>query len=337
MPKVMMPKFILYITVLIGALFMSTSCSSNNVFTHYNKPYFSIEFTAKRLGVDIRLNDIPVFNIDNMGFMTLEVPVNPYIINGDNEIKVITFPLFDDEDEQYDNYIEGASIDIALYVRDDNEPIEKRKLISNVSIVPGNAYLEDSEATVATFVNGIDESNRSVLKTEKNATILDYPSYGNFKKQVVTKWVIKGLKSSLPFWQWQDGELIKNNDETYKTLLEAYADLHKAFLSKDLELVKKISQPRSKELAIAYYLSDENAGFDYSALGKDIDHPTIKLYKELAVNVSKLEVFGNGKLARIMDGGDIHPILFIDNETEQFYLPQFKWYLNKNKEWILIR
>jgi len=333
----MILKFILYTTVLIGALFMSTSCSSNNDFTHYDKPYFSIEFTAKRLGVDIRLNDIPVFNIDNTGFMTLEVPVNEYIISGDNEMKVITFPLFDDEDEQHDNYIQGASIDVALYVRGDDEPTNKRKLISSVSIVPRNAYLEDSEATVATFISDIDENNRSPLKSEKDATILDYPIYGIFKKQVVTRWSVENLKSTLPQWKWQHGEQINNNDNTYQSLLKAYASLHKAFLNKDLAAVRKISQQRSKELAVAYFLPDEKAGFEYSALGKDINHPIIKLYEQLYLNNAKFDIIGNGKLARIINAARTHPILFLNYETEQLYKHQFMWYLNKNKEWILIR
>ena len=60
---------------------MSTSLSSNNI-TNYKKPFISIEFNAKRLGVEIRVNDIPAFVIENTGFMTLEVPVSEYIING---------------------------------------------------------------------------------------------------------------------------------------------------------------------------------------------------------------------------------------------------------------
>ncbi len=313
---------------------MSTNCNANNDLSHYKKPYFSIEFTAKRLGVNIYLNDIPIFNIKNTGFMTLEVPVNEYIINGNNEIKAITFPLFNDDDEQNDEYIDGASIDIGLYIREDDAPTEKKQLISKVSITPNNAYLNSPTEQIAIFVDS--KENSTPISTNKEATILNYPTYGNYKKQVVSKWNINNLKSSLPHWQWQDGELIKNNEDTYKSLLKAYKELHDAFSRKDLAMVKKISLPRSKEFSSAYYLTNTEAGFERSALGKDIDHPSIKLYEKLATDVSTLEVFASGKLARIIDGADIHPILFIDDDSGQFYQHQFKWQKNNN-EWVLIR
>ncbi len=315
---------------------MSTSCSSNNDFSHYKKPFFSIEFTAKQLGVDIRLNNIPVFNNDNTGFMTLDVPVNQYIINGNNEVEVITFSLFDDEDEQQDHYTNRSSIEVSLYIREDDEPTEKRKLISKVFITPGIAYLDSSKEQVATFIDSIDNT-KNLISVTKDATILHYPLYGNFKNQVVTKWTIDNITSSLPHWQWQDGEKIPDNDTTYQSLLLAYTKLHTALLKKDINAVKKISLPRSRELAIAYHLHDENAGFEYSALGKDIDHPTIKLHDKVFLENMKLEIFGNEKLARIMNGADTHPIAYVDHETGQLYLPQFKWQKNKNDEWVLIR
>ena len=38
-----------------------------------------------------------------------------------------------------------------------------------------------------------------------------------------------------------------------------------------------------------------------------------------------------------MDGGQNHPVVFMDKITEQLYQPQFIWYLNQNNEWVLIR
>lgn len=325
---------ILFFLIVTGALFMSTSCSANNDFTDYKSPYFSMEFTAKRLGIEIRVNDVPVFYIENTGFMTLEVPVSQYILNGQNTITVITHPIFDDDDEQQDEYIDGASIDVGLYIREDDQASSERRLISKTTIIPGNSYIDALEEATATFVYPLTKPEYSI---QKDAELLKYPLYGNLKKQVIVKWVIRNLASSFPRWQWQDGKDIIKSESSHQSLIKAYTILHNAFIEKDMGAIKKISSQRSSELKIAYHLIDDDAGFEHSALGKYVNHPTVKLYEKVFLEHTKFEVFGKGKLARIMDGAQTHPIVFIDDETEQLYQAQFKWYLNKNNEWILIR
>lgn len=334
-----MSKFILNvfslksIIFLAGAIYMST-INAENDFSSYKKPNFTIEFSAIQLGFEIRLNDIPVFDIDDSGFMTLEVSANEYIINGNNSLKVITYPPFDDNDEQNDNYIDGAKIEVALYIREDTEDSKMRKLISKVAISPNNAY--NGSNPVATYLFG-DKSSNPEISFIKDANILNYPEYGNFKKQVSTLWEVINIKSSLPRWEWQDGLIITNTKVLYESLLGSYQNLYNALEAKDIELVKKISEKRSKELSMAYYLDDTNEGFEYSALGKDINSTEIKLYDKLYIEGTKFEILANGKLARITSGDHVQPILYVNYETEQLYQHQFKWYLNQNNEWVLIR
>jgi hypothetical protein len=322
---------------LTGAFYMNTAFSSDHDFTKYNKARFTIEFEVQQMGLNIRLNDIPVFNIDNTGFMTLEVPVNQYILNGDNEIKVIAHPLFDDEGEQTESYISDTEVKVGLYVREDGESTENRRLIDQVLIKPEIAYIEDSRKPVAKFIGSVSNESHTPLVTTKDAQILDYPDYGVFKKQVVTTWTVKNIKTTFPRWSWQDGIDISDNESTYESLLQAYGELHQAFATHDLDAVKSIVKYNSRERAIAFHLNDEEAGFDNLSLEKYINHSTIKLYEDLALDGAKLEILANGKLARIMDGGDIQPILFVNHETELFYQPQFLWYLNKQNNWVQIR
>ena len=314
---------------------MSTALSSNNNFTDIKKPNFTIEFSAIKVGVEIRINDIPAFTLDNTGFMTLEIPIGEYIINGNNTISVITFPTFDDEDEQSNNYVEGSNIEVAVYVRESGTSKENRQLINKVLITPNNAYLKDKNNEAAIYLE--NTKNNNPIKISKDDTVLNYPVYGNYKKQVVSTWTINNIQTTYPLWEWQKGKEIPNSDEIYQALVKSYTELHTAFKNKDLSLIKKISKSRSKELSLAYHLKDEEAGFEYSALGKDIDHPTIKLYEHVYLDDTKFDIFGNGKLARIMDGGQNHPVVFMDKITEQLYQPQFIWYLNQNNEWVLIR
>lgn len=322
--------------ILIGAFYMSTSYSSNIDYNSYKKPWFTIEFTTTPMGVDIRLNDIPVFNTDDTGFITLEMAVNEYIINGNNEIKITTHPRFDDNDEQVDSYTEAAKMEVSIYVREESESTDKRKKINKVTIQPSIAYLESTDQPVAVLEINTNEGHVLLVPT-KNSKLLDYPGYGVYKKQVETILEINNLITKLPPWAWQEGKAISGNEAQYQSLLKSYENLHNHFLSKNLDAVKKMALKRSTELSIAYYLRDAQAGFEYSALGKDIDHPTIKIFEKLYLDYTKFDIVGNGKLARIMSGARTHPIVFVNHENQQTYNHQFMWYLNKNNEWILIR
>ncbi len=333
MDKSIVALYLIFTIILtMGALNVNTAESGTINYSLYQKPYFTIEFTAQRMGVNIRLNDIPVYDVDNSGFMTLELPANEYMINGKNELTVITYPLFDDEDEQTNEYIDGSTLNVGLYVREDEDNSNTRKLISRVEITPGNAYTI-GEHEVAKYTN---QSTGTPISVTKDASVLDYPGYGVYKKQVATTWHIDNIETKLPRWQWQDGDIIKNDESHYNTLLHAYEALHKALSDKDLNLVKSISSNRSKELATAYYLGSEDAGFEYSALGKDMYSDTASLYEQLYLDYTKFEIIGNGKLARIFSGAHFQPILYGNYDTGQIYKYQFMWYL-KNGKWILIR
>lgn len=325
----------LTISLFIGALFMSNVLAHAN---NYTQPYYTIEFTAQRLGFEIRVNDIPIFDIDNSGFMTQEVPINEYIVNGTNNITVITFPFFDDDDEQSIEYIDGVTLEISLYVREDsNKNSGSRELVSQAFIKPQLACNEKSELEVA-ILKKIPGSEQDLnITVTKNASTLNFPLYGVFNKQVLISWDVSELEVPFPLWAWHEGQVITDNKKSYKSLLEAYKKIHKAFLEKDLEKVKKINSQRSTELAISYYLGDKGNGFKYTAIGEYVDHPVAELYKQLYIEDTKLDILAKGKLARIMDGAGNHPVVFINDETGQIHSAQFMWYLNKNSEWILIR
>lgn len=316
----------------MGVLHVNTAESSTINYSSYQKPYFTIEFTSQRMGVNIRLNDIPVYDIDNSGFMTLELPANEYIINGKNELSVITYPLFDDDDEQTDEYIDGSTLTVGLYVREDEADTNTRQLISRVEITPSNAYAIDKHEIAKHTENG----NGAPIAVTKDVSVLDYPAYGVYKKQILTTWSINNIDSNLPHWQWQDGEIIKNDESHYDSLLQAYTKIHRALLDKNLPQIKSIASNRSRELATAYYLGDENAGFEYSALGKLINSTSKELYPEPYLENTKLEIVGNNKLARITTDGHAQPIIYVDMETGQTIFYQFMWYL-KNGKWVLIR
>jgi len=301
------------------------------------KPYYTIYFKAVTLGTEIRVNDIPVFTVDNTNNMSLEIPVSSDIINGTNQITVITYPYFNDNDEQTDDYLDFSEITVGLYVREDGEPDTKRTLISEATIKPHNAYTDhDIGSTAAINPRSVD-SNNADLKIKKDSSILTYPFYGTYKKQVVTTWNTTDIKTPFPQWEWQSGTQITDSQDTYESLLSEYKELFDAFQKKDLKQLKQLSIHRSSELATAYFLKDADAGFDYSAIGEYIDHPRAELYKELRTRNTKLMIFANGKLATIKNAAGSEPVLFVDYKDRQVHNMKSYWYKNKEGKWVIIR
>ena len=308
---------------------------SSSTINNFKKPYYTIYFTAVNLGVEIRLNDIPVYSEENTNKMSLELPASEYIINGINELKVITFPPFDDEGEQTNNYYDFTDITVGLYVREDGSPDSERVLISEATIYPSKAYQEGSKAIIINPKSlGIDTASPSV---QKDAKVLDYPLYGNYKKQVVSTWKTTPINSPFPRWEWQDGQTIPDNQETYDSLLKEYYKLFAAYKNKDLTALKAINQYRSHEMAIAYNLKDDDAGFEYTSVAKYLNHPSAELYKEVRIEYSRLIIFANGKMATIETASGTEPVFFVDYEDEIVHNIYNKWYKNKSGEWILIR
>lgn len=329
--KINIIKVTLYfVFLLLGVSSMETAVAEPGSF---KKPYYTLEISGKQTGVEIRINDIPVFNVDNTGFLTTEIPIGEYLTHNSNIIKVISFPLFNDDDIQEENYISGSTITVSLYVREDEEPTEKRVLLNSSTITPSNAYSTDKSDQIA--ISNTDKN--TIFETEKNATILNLPPYGVYKKQVVVEWNFPDVSINTNNWYWENTQLIHNNQETYKSLMSQYQKVYDAFKNKNLSLIKEISKVRSKELSDAYYLGGIEEGFEYSSFGKFIDHKSAELYEELNTEDVTLQIVANGKMARIIDGSGIHPVVFVNYDTEQVYKPQFLWSLNNNNEWVLVR
>ena len=308
---------------------------SSDAINNFKKPYYTIYFTAVNLGVEIRLNDIPVYSEGNTHKMSLELPASEYIIDGINELKVITYTAFDDDGKLTDDYLDFSEITVGLYVREDGSPDSERVLISEATIYPSKAYQEENKSIVLNPKSlDVDTASPSV---QKDAKVLDYPLYGNYKKQVVSTWKTTPINSPFPRWEWQDGQTIPDNQETYDSLLKEYHKLFDAYKNKDLAALKAINQHRSHEMAISYHLENDDAGFEYTSVAKYLNHPDAELYKEVATQNSTLVVFADGKMATIQTSARTEPVVFVDYEDGIIHKIFNYWYKNKDGEWILIR
>ena len=275
-------------------------------------PYYGIDIDLHNVGVDIRVNDIPVYFDDSKGQLTVEIPTPDSIIDGQNTISINAFlPIKTTE------YEEGAYVTITLFqqdlAQDSNEKIKLSTATLKLDNVNAIAHIED------------------YVSNQKDAPDVKL----NKDKSVFLK-VNTSINSPYPRWEWQDGQLIQDNQNNQDSLIEAYQVIHDALASKDLVKLKKQYSTRSNEIAIAYNLPDEDAGHRKLSVGDDMLNDELEL-RDLFTKNMTLHVLANGKLARISTPRNTQPIYYLQENPRLLHLYKFMFYLNDKNEWVMIR
>jgi len=283
----------------------------------YKKPYYGIKLDLTQVGVDIRLNDIPIYYDDEKGQLSVDLPATTSVINGKNELKIIAFPPYIDDENKMDKFLPGAEVSVTLYVQEYDDQSNTKETLSNISI----KYNNDHKAEILTSSYDSEQSEAKFIKNTTNSTIVNRTAE---------------FKSGFPTWQWQSGVDIENTKDNFNTLLSAYKNIYSSFKEKNSAKVKDLYKNRAKETAIAFYLENIEQGHSKISTGEDMNDPSLKLHDFWLENMF-LDIFANGKMARIIDKDNDQPILFVDKESGTLHLHKFGFYKNKNNEWILIR
>lgn len=94
------------------------------------------------------------------------------------------------------------------------------------------------------------------------------------------------------------------------------------------------------EFSKAYHLSSKESGLNFMSTGEYIGNPDWQLGdfdKFISQMDYKLDVFANGKMARIVDKENDSPIVYMEKSSRLLSFLKFGFYKNKNGEWIMIR
>ena len=286
----------------------------------YKNPYFGIHLDLAQVGVDVRLNDIPVYYDDQKGQLSVDLPAPEAIINGTNELKIIAFtPFLDQSNKQkMDKFLPGSEVTATLYVQEIDDDNSKKTLTS-ISIT----FDQQHEVEVIASTHGESEESASITSSSD-------------KRAIVTRAV--KIDSPFPRWAWQDGQTIENSDVNYGELLQAYRDIYDALSSGDTARIFDLYNERANEIAIAYHLNNVSEGHKKISTGEDASNPELELYTFWDKNMV-LDIYANGKLARII--GDtaptIQPIIYLDRDAGILHKHKFGFYKNNDDKWIMIR
>lgn len=278
--------------------------------------YYGVDIDLNNVGVDIRVNDIPVFFDDNKGQLVLEVPVPDSIIDGENVISVKASLPFDGND-YVKKYAFGAYVSATLFKQ--NTTVKNAPKINITKV-----YIQlNNDMPVSTVEN--------IITKEQSSPEINYDQY----KNTISKSTVK-IISPFPRWNWQDGKVIDNDQQSYNSLLSAYKKIYDALKNKNIEQLKSFYSERASETAIAYHLSNEDAGQEKLSVGRDMADNSLELYEFHNLGL-ELQILGNGKLARLADDIGAQPILYTQKDGAAVHLYKFMFYLNSSNKWILIR
>lgn len=275
-------------------------------------PYYGVDIDLHNVGVDIRVNDIPVYFDDSKGQLTVEIPTPDAIIDGSNTISINAFlPIKTTE------YEVGAYVTITLFQQDLAQGKSEKIKLSTATLKLDNI---NAIASTEDYVNNQKDTPDAKLNQDKST----------FLKVNTT------ISSPFPRWEWQDGKLIEDNLNNQDSLIEAYQILHDTLASKNLVKLKKQYHRRSNETAIAYNLSDEEAGHLKLSVGDDMLNEDLEL-RDLHLKNMRLHVLANGRLARISTPRNTQPIYYLQENPRLLHLYKFMFYLNDKNDWVMIR
>ena len=295
----------------------------------YKKPEFILALTITGVGVDIRLNDISIESEKYSGHSTMTYEVNPSVIAGVNELKVITFPFMNKEwsEGQTKDYHEEAEVKAALYVHEQGD--DNKTLLSQIHLRPGLPL--DSMASESISIDGLG----GVVIDDKSQP-LSFPVI-TFDQQITATRKSLPVQDSFLRWAWQDGQVIEDTQENYDSLLAAYREIYEAYKNNDRKKLLELHAPRSAEYAIANYLDGGvDAGHELMNTGKRLDDPDSEL-DEFTTAETKLDIYANGRMARIIDAAEYHPFIFQHKTMDLIHTLKFGFYKNKAGEWVMIR
>ncbi|MDH5650237.1 MAG: hypothetical protein OEZ39_00045 [Gammaproteobacteria bacterium] len=294
----------------------------------FEKPWYTLELTATGVGIDARLNDIYVDQDAYGGHSTTEFEVGTSIIDGLNEIKIIIYPFFNGDDQTLD-YHKESEVKATLYVREKDNRDGKKYVVGHIHINP-NQPLEKIAAGSA-VIPGVPEPVVDVTSKP-----LKFPGRDYNKQIVVTRKTLP-VKSPYPRWAWQDGQVIEYTKENFKAILMEYKKIYDAYAQRDMNTLYTIHAARARENAIAYYLGDNiEAGHKFMSTGQILKDSGARL-DSFEYEGTKLDIYANGRMARIVDLEQYHPVLFVDTEKELVHIMKFGFYKDKAGQWVLIR
>lgn len=282
------------LSIAMGANNMDIIKKDNNPLG--NKPYTEIAISTNgSCDYQILINDVPIYA--GMGPINTTLPVNPYVINGSNNLAVTV----QDKDE-------SCKVSATLQIRKSDDFDSTAKLNTVVykgnpdDITEKNADNSTKAEKLAFKDDKFEKSDDGYItvsnaKLDSGNVFYGY-NYDNQKRELMAGVKVSqdiNLPIDLPQWTWEKGEPIADNQETKDELIAIYKNIWKLIQDKDWDKLNKLFELRDKEMAKAFYTHPNTVASIKEKIDDDA-FVNIPPNDEKLNNASNLNVYGRDKL-----------------------------------------
>ncbi|MCA9708337.1 MAG: hypothetical protein KDK70_20980 [Myxococcales bacterium] len=335
-----------------------------------DQPVFKLGIDAGSCRFEVRLNDVPILRSDAALPFDVEFPVSEWIVRGPNRLAALVSPppVWDEggeeqlERERFDPA--ESALRLTLWVKRNGAPREERRAITTLNFVardvaepatsapagpppvgstgptaaagpasdptPGAGEGWQSSAPAGRYDSqrafGRDDAQGDVMVSEVTFERNDEPPHEAFLFRDV------GMRSPFPRWAWEDGLTIADDDSTHAALLAEYERVWSLLLARDVAGIEQLQQTKAAEYQAAYYLDAARLrdALPLVDLMQSEDLRLQPLLRDL-----ELRVFGEGRLARLVDEDGDSPIVFV-GPGEIGYFVELT-YARTDDGWRLVR
>ncbi|MEM9458015.1 MAG: hypothetical protein AAGF11_27805 [Myxococcota bacterium] len=301
---------------------------------------FKLGIDAGACRFEVRINDVSILASDVARPFDVEFPVSEWIVEGTNQIAALVQPprvFTEDGEERVDQeHFDPAesALRLTLWVKRNGAPRDERIAITTLNFVardtaPPGRGIESSAAA------GRLDSRRRMARDDEAGDVLvstvtlerdDEPPFDAFMVRDVT------MPSPFPRWAWQDGLRIEDDEPTRDALVAELQRVWAQVAARDVAAVEQLQAIKATEYQAAYYLDDA---------GKRDALPLVDLMQTDALTLQPLptdltlQVFADGRLARLVDDDGDPPLVLVSAEDVGYFVGLT--YCRTDAGWVLVR
>lgn len=288
------------------------------------KPVFGVDFFCAACAYELRLNDVPLFRHEENPIRA-RLPANAYLLEK-NLLELRLRPL-----EGAEHLPPEPTQRAALVVKqEDGEQDHELCAIEWKGPLPPEevSQLPDQIERKLTPEPGSPLEGLGEITLGK-LVVASGPAPGEVR---LTREVTLG-KPPFPAWSWTAGKKIEPNEETKAQLTDQVRKIWDLLSRREEAAILSRMRVVQSEMATAFYMTPEQSQAVLAPI-RMLRDPDVAL-EPLMEDAFELEVFGQGRLARLTLFGD-GPIVFMDKGQELVHFVHLTFSLTDDG-WVIVR
>jgi len=280
--------------------------------------YFSVDVATTDCRSEIRINDVPISRNRRGNPQHFSVPVGQYLLPGRNILSLSLWPR--PEETALAASVTARIALLARPARDESGVDQPLAAITFKSPNMGEWTVGQNAEPMSAGVVSAHASFARWLEDDRVEGLL-------LRHDVA-------VTPSIPRWAWTESDRINEDEATRLSLLGFYRALWSALQARSTGSLAKVFAERTSELARAFSI-DEAEVSTVRRLQESASDPDAHLLP-IGEEQAELEVFGDGRLARIV-GANGRPLIRFDVRSERLLRSYDLIFRRQGSHWIVTR